>query len=47
MTYEEKVLDAKEYGSLITSCMLAKEFNKDKPNKAIKHTARMVKQRVK
>jgi len=47
MTYEEKALDAKEFVSLMTSCKLAVEFNKDKPNKAIKHTAKMVRARVK
>lgn len=46
MTYEEKALDAKEYTSLILSCKLAVAFNPDNPNKAIKHTAKMVKNRV-
>lgn len=46
MTPEEKVRDAKEFTSLLLSCELAVEFNKDKPNKAIKHTLRCVQSRV-
>lgn len=46
MTQEEKILDAKEFTSLITSCKLAVAFNKDKPNRAIKHTAKAVRERV-
>ena len=46
MTYEEKMRDAKEFTSLLLSCELAVEFNKAKPNKAIKHALRSVKARV-
>ena len=46
MTPEEKVRDAREFTSLLLSCELAVEFNKDKPNKAIKHTLRQVQSRV-
>lgn len=46
MTYEEKAMDAKEFVSLITSCKLAIEFNGKQPNKAIKHTAKMVRKRI-
>ncbi|AUR82729.1 hypothetical protein NVP1271B_31 [Vibrio phage 1.271.B._10N.286.54.B4] len=46
MTSEEKVRDAREFTSLLLSCELAVEFNKDKPNKAIKHTLRCVQSRV-
>lgn len=45
-TYEEKVLDAKEFTSLLLSCQLSVEFNKDKPNRAIKHTLKKVKERI-
>ena len=46
MTQEEKVIDAKEFASMMISCLLAVEFNKSKPNKAIKHTLSLVKARV-
>jgi len=46
MTTEDKILGAKEFASLLLSCELAVEFNKDKPNKAIKHTLRCVQSRV-
>lgn len=46
LTTEQKTLDAKEFTSLLLSCELAAEFNKDKPNKAIKHTLRCVSARV-
>ena len=46
MTFEDKQLDAKEFVSLITSCKLAVAFNPQKPNKAIKHTAKAVRGRV-
>ncbi|AUR94775.1 hypothetical protein NVP1198B_65 [Vibrio phage 1.198.B._10N.286.54.F4] len=45
MTTEQKILDASEFTSLLLSCLLAVEFNKDKPNKAIKHTLRHVQAR--
>lgn len=47
MTPEEKVRDAKEFTSLLLSCELAVEFNKDKPNKAIKHTLRVTSPTIK
>ena len=46
MTPEQKRLDAKEFASLLLSCELAAQFNKDKPNKAIKNTLRHVEKRV-
>ena len=46
MTHEEKIRDAKEFTSLLLSCELAVEFNKGKPNKAIKNALRSVKARV-
>jgi hypothetical protein len=46
MKTEEKIRDAKEFTSLLLSCELAAQFNKDKPNKAIKHTLRCVESRV-
>jgi hypothetical protein len=46
MTTEDKIRDAKEFTSLLLSCELSAEFNKDKPNKAIKHTLRCVQSRV-
>ena len=45
MTREEKVLDALEYNSLLLSMMLAKEFNQDKPNRAMAVTAKKVSDR--
>lgn len=46
ITQQQKELDAHEFTSMLLSCGLAVEFNKDKPNKAIKHTLRCVKARV-
>lgn len=46
MTYEQKEVDARDYASLIISCKLAVAFNQNKPNKAIKHTAKAVKRRI-
>lgn len=46
MTTEEKTRDAKEFVSLLLSCELAIEFNKDKPNRAIKNTLKAVEARV-
>ncbi len=46
MTDEQKRLDAKEFTSLLLSCELAAQFNKDKPNRAIKHTLKHVEARV-
>ncbi len=46
MKTEEKIRDAKEFTSLLLSCELAAQFNKDKPNKAIKHALRCVESRV-
>lgn len=44
-TTEQKAINAKEFTSLLLSCELAVRFNKDKPNKAIKHTAKSFKAR--
>ena len=46
MTTEQKILDASEFTSLLLSCLLAVEFNKDKPNKAIKHTLKVAQSRL-
>ena len=46
MTEQEKIRDAKEFTSLLLSCELAAEFNKDKPNRAIKHTLKAVEARL-
>ena len=46
MTQEEKTIDAKEFANLIVTCLLAQEFNKSKPNKAIKHALKRLESRV-
>jgi hypothetical protein len=46
ITTEQKQLDAKEFTSMLTSCLLSAEFNSKQPNKAIKHTLRCVESRV-
>jgi len=46
MTQEQKIINAREFASLLLSCQLAVEFNKDKPNKALKHTLKRVRERV-
>lgn len=46
MTTEDKIIDAKEFSSMLLSCQLAAQFNSDKPNKAIKHTLKCVMERV-
>jgi len=46
MTTEEKILDAKEFTSILLSCELAVEFNKNKPNRAIRHTLKRCMERV-
>ena len=46
MTTEEKILDAREFTSVLLSCELAIEFNKDKPNKAIKACLAKCQERV-
>lgn len=46
MTTEEKILDAREFTSILLSCELAIEFNKDKPNKAIKACLAKCQERV-
>ena len=46
MTTEQKILDASEFTSLLLSCLLAVELNKDKPNKAIKHTLNVAQSRL-
>jgi hypothetical protein len=46
MTQEEKIIDAREFASVIVTCELAKYFNKDKPNRAIKHALKCLSERV-
>lgn len=46
MTYEEKVINAREFASLLLSCQLAVEFNKVQPNRALRHTLKCVRERV-
>ena len=42
MSYEQKDREAIEYVSMLLSIQLAVEFNKSKPNKAIKNTLKSV-----
>lgn len=46
MTEDEQIQQYREFTSMILSCQLAAEFNKSKPNKAIKHTLKCVRERV-
>lgn len=46
MTIEDKILDAKEFTSILLSCELAAEIHKSKPNKAIRNTLSKCKERV-
>ena len=46
MTHEQKVINAREFASLLLSCQLAVEFNKAQPNRALRHTLKCVRERV-
>ncbi len=46
MTYEEKATEAREFVSMILSCQLSVEFNKARPNKALRHTLKCIYNRI-
>ena len=46
MTHEQKVINAREFASLLLSCQLAVEFNKAQPNRALRNTLKHVRERV-
>lgn len=46
ITQEQKYTDMREYTSLLLSLMLAVEFNRAKPNTALRETAKRVKERL-
>lgn len=46
ITTEEKILDAKEFTSVLLSCELSVELNKDKPNKSLKNCLAKCEKRV-
>ena len=42
MTYEEKQAQSIEYVDMLLTCELAYWFNRDKPNRAIKHALKAI-----
>ena len=46
MTHEQKVINAREFASLLLSCQLAVEFNKSQPNRALRNTLKHARERV-
>ena len=46
MTEQQKILQYREFTSVLLTCQLAVEFNKSKPNKAIKHALKRMQPRL-